>query len=140
MRAIPRFGRSIQTDHVDKTISKVVGKLRHQRELLKLARNLTLPGELMWEVRAKLLTQVPRLLLGRRRSDDLRLALPGGPVFLGRDSLHIEAMTLKYVWNDNYFGANCRDCVVLDLGAVSDWRLDPLASILHETRMRGVCR
>lgn len=117
MRVIPRLGSSMQRVHVHSTISKVLGKLRHRRDLLKLARNLTLPGELMWEVRAKLLTQVPRLLLGRRRSDDLRLALPGGPVFLGRDSLYIDAMTLQYLWNDNYFGANCRDRVVLDLGA-----------------------
>jgi predicted RNA methylase len=43
--------------------------------------------------------------------------LPGGPVYLGRDSYYIDAMVLDQVWNEHIFRASCRDHVVVDLGA-----------------------
>jgi FkbM family methyltransferase len=81
-----------------------------------MVRMATLRGELPLSVRLKLLALAPRLLVGRARSDDLRLQLPGGPAYLGRESLYVDSWTLSYLWNECVYEATCRDRVVLDLG------------------------
>jgi FkbM family methyltransferase len=97
---------------------KVLGALPPRvHDSLRVAHIAALRGELPWHARAKLLMQAPRLLMSRARSDDLELVLPGGPVFIGRDSLYIDICTLHFVWNERGFRAACRDRVVLDLGA-----------------------
>jgi predicted RNA methylase len=43
--------------------------------------------------------------------------MPGGPVFLGQRSTFIDVMTVVDVWSGPMFPADCRDRVVLDIGA-----------------------
>jgi len=83
---------------------------------IKVAKIARLKGELPLRARAKLLMQAPMMFLPAR-STDIRLTLPGGPVYLSRDSLYIDALVLDYLWNGHVFGASCQDRVVLDLGA-----------------------
>lgn len=73
-------------------------------------------GELPLRARAKLLMLAPMMLMPTR-TKDFRIMLPGGPVYLSRDSLYIDALVLDYLWNGHVFGASCQDRVVLDLGA-----------------------
>jgi FkbM family methyltransferase len=84
---------------------------------LRVMRIAVLRGELPLPARTKLMMQVPRLLAQQPRPTDLRLMLPGGPVYLGHDSFYIDAMVLDQVWNEHIFKASCQDHVVLDLGA-----------------------
>lgn len=102
----------------NKVREKVIGALPPRvHDSLRIVQVAMLRGELPWRVRANLLVEAPRLLTSRPRSTDLELELPGGPVYLGRDSLYVDALTLNYVWNERVFAASCRDRVVLDLGA-----------------------
>jgi len=45
------------------------------------------------------------------------VSLPGGPVFLGGESLYVDAMTLGYVWGERVFAPTCHERVVVDIGA-----------------------
>ncbi|AGB21346.1 methyltransferase, FkbM family [Mycobacterium sp. JS623] len=83
-------------------------------KVLKIA---SLTGELPFRARAQLLLHAPTLLMPSARSADFRLMLPGGPVFLSRDSFYIDALVLDYLWNGHVWEASCQDRVVLDLGA-----------------------
>jgi FkbM family methyltransferase len=87
------------------------------QDSLNIVRVATIKGELPLHVRAQLLIHAPRMLTRRSRSADLRLVLPGGPVFLGYKTSYIDALVLDYLWNAHVFGASCEDRVVLDLGA-----------------------
>jgi FkbM family methyltransferase len=84
---------------------------------LILAKTAILSGGLSFSARAGLVLQAPRLLTHRTRSTDLRLMLPGGPLYLGRESFYIDALVLNYLWNKHVFSISCRDRVVVDLGA-----------------------
>jgi FkbM family methyltransferase len=83
---------------------------------VKVAKIAMPRGELPLHARAKLFMQAPMMLMPAR-STDFRLVLPGGPVYLSRDSFYIDALVLDYLWNGHVFGASCKDRVVLDLGA-----------------------
>jgi FkbM family methyltransferase len=83
---------------------------------IKVAKIARLKGELPLSARIKLMLQAPMMLMPTR-STDFRLMLPGGPVYLSRDSFYIDALVLDYLWNGHVFGASCEDRVVLDLGA-----------------------
>jgi len=67
--------------------------------------------------RGGLLRAAPVLLARGRVRTDVPVRLPGGDVLLGAESLHVDAMTLQYLWGDKLFAVDCRDRVVLDLGA-----------------------
>jgi FkbM family methyltransferase len=96
---------------------RLAGKLPPRlHDSLHMVWMATFRGELPLSVRPQLLAVAPRLLVGRARSDDLRLQLPGGPVYLGRESLYVDSCTLSYLWSERVFEATCRDRVVLDLG------------------------
>jgi FkbM family methyltransferase len=56
------------------------------------------------------------MLANKPPHDDIPVVLPGGTVFLGRDSYDIDALTLGYVWGRRAFPVVCRDRIVLDLG------------------------
>jgi FkbM family methyltransferase len=84
---------------------------------LKVVKIATQRGELPLHARIKLLMQAPSLFAHLQRSKDFRLVLPGGPVYLGRNSFYIDALVLDGLWNVHFFGAACQDRVVLDLGA-----------------------
>lgn len=90
---------------------------RRVQDSLNIVRVAMIDGELPLHVRAQLLVHAPRMLTRRNRSADLRLALPGGPVFLGYKTSYIDALVLDYLWNAHVFGASCEGRVVLDLGA-----------------------
>ena len=103
---------------VSKTVrSRIIAALPPRvHAALKVAKIATLRGELPLHARANLLMQVPMMLMPAH-STDFRLMLPGGPIYLGRDSFYIDALVLDYLWNGHVFGATCQDRVVLDLGA-----------------------
>jgi FkbM family methyltransferase len=43
--------------------------------------------------------------------------LPGGPVYIGRDSAYIDTLVLLYIWNEQILRTNCLNRVVIDIGA-----------------------
>jgi FkbM family methyltransferase len=67
--------------------------------------------------KAKLVSILPALALGIRLPAELRIGLPGGPVFLGRRSAYIDLITVLDVWNVDMFPADCAGRMVLDVGA-----------------------
>lgn len=87
------------------------------QDALTVVRIAKIGGELTLHSRVRLLMQAPRLITHRARSTNLRLMLPGGPVYLGGDSLYIDALVFDYLWNERVFNVSCQDRVVLDLGA-----------------------
>lgn len=84
---------------------------------LKLLRIATARGGLPAAARLRLLTVAPRLLGSSTRGPDVSVPLLGGPVFLGGESLYIDALTLNYLWGEGVFSTDWRDRVVVDLGA-----------------------
>ena len=67
--------------------------------------------------REQLLKVHAKLLLHRKVERDVMVNVQGGAVFLAADTARIDLETLKlmYVWRA--FNADCRDRVVLDIGA-----------------------
>jgi FkbM family methyltransferase len=104
------------------------------QDALTVVRIAKIGGELTWPSRIRLLMAAPRMITRRARSADLRLKLAGGPVYLGRNSLYIDALVFDYLWHQGVFNVACKDCVVLDLGAhkgyFGAWALDHGASLV----------
>jgi FkbM family methyltransferase len=69
------------------------------------------------------------------QTTDLRVPLPGGPVFLGAESFFVDAKTLSYVWREQAFAADCAGRLVLDLGGhkgyFGAWALQDGAAHVH---------
>lgn len=98
--------------------AKVIGTLPPRlHDSLKTIQIALRRGELPWRARTLLLMHAPRLLRRQARSHDLQLMLPGGPVYIGRDTSYIDTLVLHYIWNEHVFSTNCLNRVVIDLGA-----------------------
>jgi FkbM family methyltransferase len=82
--------------------------------MLRLA---TVKSELPRAARIRLLSTIPRLSAAQTQPADILVPLPGGPVFLGAESFYVDALTLGSIWTDVVFFADCRDRLVIDLGA-----------------------
>lgn len=131
---------------IPKTTSQVVGVTNsikakviealppRVRDALTVVRIAKIGDGLTTRSRIRLLMQAPRLVTRRASSRDLRLMVSGGPVYLGRDSLYIDALVFDYLWNERVFNVSCQDRVVLDLGAHKGyfgvWALNHGASLV----------
>jgi FkbM family methyltransferase len=100
---------------------RVPQKLQPAFKRFYLAGKLTLftarGGDLPARARVQLLYTSLRLAADRPPRHDLVVALPGGPVILGRESFGIDALTLAYVWVQHAFPMAGHGRVVVDLGA-----------------------
>jgi FkbM family methyltransferase len=100
--------------------------------LVRLFRITTARGPLPLGARIRLLTSMHRLWM---QTKDLRVPLPGGPVFLGAESFFVDAKTLSYVWREQAFAADCAGRLVLDLGGhkgyFGAWALQNGAAHVH---------
>jgi FkbM family methyltransferase len=103
-------GKSVKAKVIEGLPPRVQDALTVVR-MAKIGSELTLPS------RIRLLMVAPRLITRRARSTDLRLMLSSGPVYLGGDSLYIDALVFDYLWHEGVFNVSCQDRVVLDLGA-----------------------
>jgi FkbM family methyltransferase len=102
---------------------------------VRVARIATARGGMPARARIRLLRVVPRLISRRQRTEDVPVPLPSGTVFLGGESLFVDAKTLGYVWSERVFAAECAGRLVVDLGAhkgyFAAWALANGAAHVH---------
>jgi FkbM family methyltransferase len=115
------YAHPVTRDLLDLFHQRVPPKLQPVVKRLYFAGKLTfftsLRGDLPARTRARLLGASLRLIADRPPNRNVVVALPGGPVILGRESYGIDALTLGYVWGQHALPMTCRGRVIVDLGA-----------------------
>jgi FkbM family methyltransferase len=100
-----------------------------------VARIATAKGDMPARARLRLMGLTPWLLSRRPAKRDVAVPVTGGAVFLGDESLFVDAKTLGYVWNERVFAAACGGRLVLDIGAhkgyFAAWALANGAAYVH---------
>ena len=89
-----------------------------------------------WPMRCSVMRAGPFLLPHYRPTvADVPVPAPGGPLYMARDSLVVDALTLAYLWEDRVFAVECAGNLVLDLGAhkgyFASWALAMGAAHVH---------
>lgn len=87
------------------------------RRSLKIASVAMSPGRLSARARLRLLLSMPRCWKKGVHRGEVKIPVSGGAVFLDEQDFFVDVLTLSYLWNERVFEANCRDRLVLDLGA-----------------------